>query len=189
MCFHSQRDPVLPHDFCLRLPPHPRKTWYLCLLTGHDCLTPTCGFCLLVCNLLFITRYMRPEGPWQWLVADSGGLFKNNFSYPGRARAVTVGHPHQLVDFVAQEVAHHCVSQKELATRASLKFMTEILLGLSIPFGLQVLSASADVAGVPQLNLFQPLLLSSPSLLDRCCHRPTDTAHLYKANTKNLQNE
>ena len=31
-----------------------------------------------VCNLVFITRYMRPGGPWQWLVvalANSGGLF------------------------------------------------------------------------------------------------------------------
>ena len=31
-----------------------------------------------VCNLLFINRYMRPEGPWQRLVAalaDSSGVF------------------------------------------------------------------------------------------------------------------
>ena len=31
-----------------------------------------------VCNLLFINRYMRPEGPWQRLAAaltDSSGIF------------------------------------------------------------------------------------------------------------------
>ena len=31
-----------------------------------------------VCNLLFINRYMRPEGPWQRLaaaLADSSGVF------------------------------------------------------------------------------------------------------------------
>ena len=34
--------------------------------------------CEYVCNLLFISRYMRPEGPWQRLaaaLADSSGVF------------------------------------------------------------------------------------------------------------------
>ena len=33
---------------------------------------------MYVCNLLFINRYMRPEGPWQRLaaaLADSSGIF------------------------------------------------------------------------------------------------------------------
>ena len=51
---------------------------------------------LFVCHLLFITRYMRSEGPWQRFaaaLADSSGFSKITLSCPGRARAAIVGLP------------------------------------------------------------------------------------------------
>ena len=51
---------------------------------------------LFVCNLVSVTSYMRPEGPWQRLAAaltDNGGLFYITSPYPGRARAVIVVNP------------------------------------------------------------------------------------------------
>ena len=58
---------------------------------------PSSRFLFFVLILLFITRYMRPVGPWQrhsrCPLQVSAGLFKVTFSYPEPAYAVIVRYP------------------------------------------------------------------------------------------------